>query len=223
MTFAAGKNNIVHEIAYDVLLKAYGKMGIRPKIIYQPLEKSLQLSNAGATDGELCRIKNIPELYPNLINIPVVINYVEGISFTKNRSLEIRNWEDLRPYKLAIIKGAKFIETATADMDRVIVETFLDAFELLNQDSVEIVVAPKTTGVNILLVHGYSDIRPTGSVLQKLELYHFLHKKNKKYIPEITMILQSMQKTGEIDYIRFRYLQKLFERRRNSTLQTSAE
>lgn len=209
LTFSSGRENVVHQIASAVLLKAYKKIGIEPEFIYLSLQKSLDMSNAGKTDGEIARIKKITEQYPNLVRVPVVINFVEGIAYSKNSSLKITSWDDLRPYSIAIAKGAKFIETGTEGMNRVMVEGFVEAFELLEQDKVDIVVAPKTSGLYIVRKKRFHDISAVGSVLQKLDLYHFVHKKNADIVPKLTPVLESMKESGEISYIRSTYLNRL--------------
>ena len=209
LTFSGGKDNIVHQISAEVLQHAYRRIGLQPQFVYLQLQESLNQANAGMTDGEISKIKIIKIKYPNLVEIPVVINYVEGIAFSKDDSFNINKWSDLASYKIAIAKGAKFIETGTKGMDRVMAEGFEEAFELLQNDEVDIIVTPKTTGIFITYNNKYSAIRPVGTVLQRIDLYHFVHEKNEYIIPLLTPVLKQMSESGEIDYIRGSYLNKI--------------
>ena len=209
LTFSAGKDNVVHQVASAVLLKAYARIGITPQFVYMPLQKSLDMSNAGQTDGETARVKAITRLYPNLVEVPVAINFVEGIAFSKDSTVQIHKWGDLQSYKIAVVRGAKFIEISTDDMNRVLVEEFKDAFTLLDNNEVDLVVAPKITGIYITHKLQLKDIHPVGSVLQKLDLYHFLHKNNAHLVPQLTQVLESMQQSGEITFIRASYHNQL--------------
>lgn len=209
LTFSVNQDSVAHDIGTTILTKAYNRIGITPQFISMPLQQSLEMSNAGQIDGEIVRIKKITEMYPNLVEIPVIISFVEGIAFSKDYSMEINSWEDLKPYKIAIIEGVKFIEKGTEGMNRILVDGYKEAFTLLKSDEVDIVVSTKTSGVFIAHKLRYRDIKPIGSVLQKLDLYHFLHKKNAHIIPQLTPVLQTMKKSGEISYIRGQYLNNL--------------
>ena len=201
-TFSGGKNNLVHTIAAEVLVKAYKKANIEINPLFLTLQESLQRSNSGETDGELARINAIPRFSPNLNKVPVSITSVEAVAFSKNTSLFINDWSDLRGHKLTIVKGAKFIETETKDLKRNLVATFEDALHLLQSDKTEIIVIPKLASINLIYQNKYHDIKPISNSLKRLKLYHFVHKKNLHLIPVITPILQAMEKSGEIEFIR---------------------
>lgn len=209
LTFSGGEDNMVSQISAEVLRRAYARVGLEPQFKFMNLQESLNQANDGSTDGEISRIKKITVKYPNLVEVPVIINFVEGISFSKDELIRVNKWSDLAPYKIAIVKGAKFIETGTQGMDRIMTSGFKEAFELLNNNEVDIVVTPKTTGLYILYKYKYSNIRPVGSVLQRIDLYHFVNKKNIDLVPIITPVLKAMSLSGEIKYIRGAFLNKL--------------
>lgn len=208
-TFSGGENNTVMLIASKVLQKAYAQADIEMRPLFLSLEESLQRSNSGQTDGELARIEKISQLYPNLRQVPVEIVVVEAIAFSKNRSLNIKKWSDLDGHRVTIVKGAKFIERGTKDIPKEIALTFEEAFDALHKGKTEIVVVPKLAGLSLSYANQYKNIKPVSSALQRLPLYHFVHKKNIHLIPIITPILQKMKKSGEIDYIRQSYLRSI--------------
>ncbi len=209
LTFSGGKDNMVHLISAEVLQRAYTKVGLNPKFDYMALQESLIQANSGRTDGEISRIRKITTKYPNLVEVPVVINYVEAISFSKDPLVKIEKWSDLESYKIAIVKGAKFIEKGTLGMDRVMAPGFIDAFELLQNNEVDLVVTAKATGLFMIYKYKYHNIKPVGSVLQRLDLFHFVNKKNVNLLPLITPVLKEMSLSGEIRYIRGAYLNKI--------------
>jgi polar amino acid transport system substrate-binding protein len=208
-TFSGGEDNTVMLIASKVLLKAYSKAGIEIKPLFLTLEESLQRSNSGRTDGELARIEKITRLYPNLRQVPVEIVAVEAIAFSKNSSLHIKNWSDLRGHNITIVQGTKFIEQGTKGIAKQTALTFEEAFDALHKDKTEIVVVPKLAGLHLSYANAYQDIKPVSSALQRLPLYHFVHKKNIHLIPVITPVLDEMKKSGEIDYIHHSYLRSI--------------
>jgi len=208
-TFSGGKDNTVHIIASQILIKAYARAGIEVTPLFITLADSLKRSNSGETDGELSRISEITKIYPNLRKVPVSIIYVEAAAFSKNTSLNIKKWSDLKGHKITIIKGAKFIETGTKDIiKRELVDTIDDALKQLVNDETEIIVMPKLSGLSQIYKNKYKDIKEVGPALKKMKQYHFVHKKNIHLIPVITPILKKMEQSGEISYMRGSYLRK---------------
>ncbi|MCW9048137.1 MAG: transporter substrate-binding domain-containing protein [Gammaproteobacteria bacterium] len=193
---------MAHIIAAEILVKAYKKAGINITPLFLNLQESLQRSNAGETDGEIARISAITQFSPNLKKIPISIISVEAVAFSKNTSLFINNWDDLRKHKLTIVKGAKFIETGTKNFDRNFVATLEEALLLLQSDQTEIIVIPKLASINLIYQKKYHDIKAISNPLERLKLYHFVHKKNRHLIPIITPILKDMKASGEIEFIR---------------------
>jgi len=205
----ADEGNMVQLTNAEILKRAYTTLGIELKIVSYSLSKSLSLSNSGELDGEPGRIKKISKKFPNLVRVPVAINYVEAIAFSKKRSIMIKNWNALNSYKIGVIKGVKFIEGPTKEMNKVVYTNFKDAFKALDEGKVNMVIAPKATGQYVIDTQGYADIHKVSRALKRLYLYHFLHKKNSDLIPKLTPVLQEMKKSGELKYIRAAFLRKM--------------
>jgi len=204
-----GENNTVQEIAYRIIEKAYHRAHLNIQPLYLPLEKSLIFSNSDQSDGEMARIEKITHLYPNLKIVPVNIISAQAVAFSKNKSLKIKNWNDLKGHRVTVVKGAKFIEKATQDINTSITYTFEEAFEKLNNNETEIIVIPKLAGYKMQYVKKYSKIRAVSKSLKTIKLYHFVTKKNSYLIPILTPILQQMKDSGEMNYIRSSYLNSL--------------
>jgi len=207
--FSGAQNHTIMYIASTILHKAYAKAGIEIKSTFLPLEVSLQRSNSGKDDGEIARIENITLHYPNLRQVPVEVTAVEAVAFSKNSSLNIKKWSDLKNRKVTIIKGVKFIEKSTKSIPREFKATFSEAFEALENGDAEIVIAPKLTGINIIHKKNYEQIKAVSPTLERLPLYHFVHKKNLHLIPIITPVLKKMRESGEIGYLHQAYLRSL--------------
>jgi len=208
-TFSGNKDNVAQATAALILKKAYAKAKIPINIVSFPLEESLQKSNSGQSDGEISRIKTITQRYPNLRIVPVPLVHVEAAAFSKDTSIKITRWRDLKDYNFTIVKGAKFIEKATKGMDKEIALTFKEAFDRLKKQQTELVVIPKNAAISLSLQAQYKDIKKVSCVLEKLQLFHFVHKKNTHLIPLITPILKQMKSSGEIEYFRRSYLKRL--------------
>ncbi len=88
----------IAEIAFAVLEESYSRIGIIISSKTVPAERSLMFSNSGVTDGEVGRVKAIQNNYPNLIVVPVSINYIEGMIFTKELGFEVVGSDNLKSY-----------------------------------------------------------------------------------------------------------------------------
>ena len=207
--FSGGKNNPVQIIGSKILKVAYTRAHISMKPKFVQLQVALELSNSGITDGELVRIKKINNTYKNLLIVPVPLVTVEAMAFSKDSSIHINKWSDLKNYNFTIIRGAKFIEKSTQHMNKEFVNNFQEAFENLDTNETQIVVVPKLAGLKSIFLNNYYDIKPVSKPLQSLKLYHFVHKKNKHLIKIITPILQTMKETGEITYWQNAYLRSI--------------
>ena len=206
---SGGKDIAIHYIASNVLQKAYSRAGLKMKPIYIAPEESLIKANKGETDGDLARINTIRNLYPNLRQVPVSIVSIGATAFSKDLSLKINNWEDLRGHKFAIVKGVKFVEAATQTMQRDILHNYQEAFEHLQNDKTDILVLSTIAGLNFIFNHHYDTIKPISPTLQSLKLYHYVHKKNAHLIPVLTPVLQAMEKSGELQYLNNSYLRSI--------------
>ncbi|MDF1880199.1 transporter substrate-binding domain-containing protein [Sulfurimonas sp. MAG313] len=208
-SISLGKNSVAHEISKKILIKAYARIGIQPKFISTGFLKSLELANSGKTDGDVSRVKQVSKKYPNLIAVPVEINFIEAVAFSKKHTIKINNWKDLAPYKIVIVKGIKFIEYNTEGFDRVIVANYKEAFDLLHSMKADIIIVPKLVGILNQFKNTQEHIKAISPSLKKLSLYHFVHKKNAYLIPKLVPVLKAMQKSGELQYIRSAYLRQL--------------
>jgi len=208
-TFSGPAENVVQSVSGIILKKAYDRANISVNIIFQQAEASLQASNAGETDGEIARIKKIAKLYPNLRIVPVELTFVVAVAFSKDDTIKISKWSDLQDFDITIVKGTKFIEKGTKGFKKKLALGFKEAFDKLNENTTQIVVIPKKAAVKMMLRDKYCEIKSVSPVLQRLSLYHFVHKKNAHLIPIIQPILQKMKDSGEIKYINSSYLRTI--------------
>ncbi|MDF1879988.1 transporter substrate-binding domain-containing protein [Sulfurimonas sp. MAG313] len=209
LRFTLGKDSVIQKVSLEISTKAYARIGRHPHFITTSFSNALKLSNLGKVDGEVSRIKKISKKYPNLVAVPVAINAIEAVAFSKINDLKINNWKDLSPYKIAIVKGVKFIEHNTKNSNRVLVSSYKEAFDLINNEEVDIIVVPKLVGLYNIFKNKEQKIKVVSPSLAKLDLYHFVHKKNAYLIPQLTPILKQMENSGELRYMRDAYLRKI--------------
>ena len=205
LVIAVGENSVLHTISQKVLEIAYAKIGLKPQFVPMQINTAIVKLNAGEVDGDVSRVKPVSDRLPNIIQVPVEINHIEAVAFSKSSTINITNWKDLESYKFTIIKGAKFIDYATKEMNKTIVYDYKEAFENLNNDITEVVVIPKKTGQVMIQELGLTHINIVSPTLEHHALYHVLHKDNSKIAEKLTPVLKEMKKNGQIKRIHDAY------------------
>jgi len=186
------------DISETILKEAYGRLNIHISTEVLPSERALSNANSGLLDGDIHRIIGLENLYPNLIRVPVPINAIEGMVFSKTKGLKIDSWDHLKYFSIGLRIGAKFAEAGSQGMNVYPVTTNDQVFKMLDRGRTEVVVSTRIEGLLTSKKLGLANIYPIEPAIVNLKLYHYVHKKNKALIPELTRILKTMEKEGRI-------------------------
>jgi len=168
-------------------------------IIHLPAERALRSSNSGVIDGELIRIEGMEKIYKNLIPVPETIFIQEFVAFTKNPSLEIRGWDDLKPLTVAYIKGWKIFEINIPKQTKTIIAKDTgQLFALLEKNRVDAVLLSKLLGQDVIFRRKQGGIQMSPPLMQK-NMHLFLHRKHKNLIPGLDKALKEIKAEGIYD------------------------
>ena len=202
-------NSLISEISIAILKEAYKKLDIEVERKVLPEERALKMSNSGAVDGEDIRVAALQPILNNLIMIPIVISSVENCALSKDSDIKIDGWESLRTYSIATVRGIKIIEKNTEGFNRKLLTKIEQCFYMLEKDRVDIIIYDKLSSSELIKKKGYKGINILEPPLLKVDLYHYLHKKNIDLVDDITSVLESMKESGEFETIRKNYLLNL--------------
>lgn len=207
LVFSTGQGVVEQEVSIQVINEAYQRIAQKFVVLQYPNMRSLVEANSGHVDGELSRISHIDQQFENLLQVPIAINSIEGYALWAQNIRQIVNWESLRGYKLVCVRGVQFVEQNLSlhNIHCDPVTTFSQAVNLLQRGRYDVAVLPKNTGLNAVKNNQAKDVYIQGERLIKIDLYHYLHKKNKIILPKITAVLQEMQGNGRISEIRAEY------------------
>jgi ABC-type amino acid transport substrate-binding protein len=185
-----------------VLREAYRRLGIEISIQHFSGAEALRQSNSGQVDGEVCRIDGASKQYTNLVQVSVPINYIQGAVFSKDPDLNLVGWHSLRPYRVGRVKGILFSERGTRGMETVVAEDYDQLIDLLDENEVDVVVAPYLNGRVAILEHPDGEDLKLNGVLESYLLYHYLHQKHRELVPAIERVLKGMVKDGTVTDMR---------------------
>ncbi len=198
-TFPA--TNPITQICQAIMQTAYEKIGIEAIIQYSPPERAIQLANAGHTDGELFRSVMINGKFSNLVMVPIPITHTDVVVFTKKNKFSVQGWESLKPYRIGVERGFKLVEAKTEGMTTQSA-SLEQVFQMLDAGRVEVVVATKLGGADMIRALQLKGISMLSPPLEKDMVHHYLHKKHQELVQKLTETLEIMKKTGEIDMIK---------------------
>ena len=185
-----------------ILEEAYKRIGEEVTFHFLPGERALEMSNNGETDGEMFRVDNMQEKYLNLVKVPTSYIQVENVAFTKTVDIHVSGYDSLKPYRIGFRIGLKAAEAGTAGFAQVYrVKTMQQAFAMLNLGRVDVVIDGRMVGSSQVEKLGLEGVRILDDSVDRVPLYHYLHKKNQALVPKLDAAFQSMLKDGTIESI----------------------
>ncbi|KZY32441.1 MULTISPECIES: ABC transporter substrate-binding protein [unclassified Oleiphilus] len=210
IALTAPENAFVQDISVQVLKKAYNKIGYQVEIHRLPNVRSLLSANMGMFDGEVSRIGNLHSSYPNLNAVPTAINMINIIALGKHSSERVSKIKDLG-HDVVCVKGVKLVEKLVEDnkIQCTFVVNTNQALSMVALGRVKYTLLPETNALKALLTEPFENVKIVSPVLYSEKLYHYLHKNNLNIVEPLDKVLRKMQKNGDIDQIRTRFLENI--------------
>ena len=196
-------------VGVEIITEAYRRIGLEIKIVAMPASAALEHANRGLSDAELFRIDNINLKYKNLIKIPVVVNSLEGNAVVKDKNIKISQWQDLSNYRFGIRKGVRYMEMATKDMNKEVVQDNKQLLKMLLADRVDIIILSRLNAIIHLREPEYKDFIIIEPSLTTLNLFHYVNKKNKHLVEPLTKALMELEEEGFIKKVRADFIESL--------------
>ncbi len=202
LSLAKLKNLPDQFIGEYILKEAYKQLDIELEFQELPASRALKNSNLGLVDGEIQRIGLDISKTPNLIQIPVVLNYVDSCFFYRKK-MKYEGVEKLKDYSLVYARGIVGFEPWLAFFSRNrAVNTFSQAFKMIDMARADMTLSGCLMGAIHIKELGLANVFPLKPSYQRSDLFHYLHKKHKRIVPKITSVLEQMKKSGELGKLR---------------------
>jgi len=195
--------------ALEVVKAAYGRLGYEVEVHWFDGEEALEKSSSGEMDAELQRIDGLSEKYPDLVQIEIPINFLQGAVFTTGSTFEILSWHSLKSFRIGIVKGILFAEQGTEGMNVTRAESYQELFNYLKNGTVDVAVMPRINGLHALKKLDIKGIVEVDGTLETLFLYHYVHERHKDLVPKLEKIFKSMLVSGATREMRTSAYEKL--------------
>jgi polar amino acid transport system substrate-binding protein len=209
LIFSSVDNHRTITLGRSILEQAYQQLGIEISVIGMPADRALRSANQGITDGDVSRIAQLEEDYPNLIRIDVPIRIDSMHLFVRaGEEFSVKSWDSIpENYLLGYRRGHKTADHAIVQYDirSITNDSVIRLFRQLKRGFIDVVFAGPI-GLDILATEPeFKTIVPLNPPIHTNYLYHYLHKKHAALVPEITRILQEMEDQGTSQLIRDQY------------------
>jgi len=201
-----------------ILKEVYKRADIPLDFVTLPTQRALVQSSQGAIDGELVRIEKVGDLYPTLVRVPTSYGFFESRAFSRvqgiQKIVEEKGWNALQDYRVGIVRGMKFAEEIDIkNWKNVEVVTKTDQlFEMLELDRIDIAISTKISGLVIIAKHNLKSINLLEPAIRRHDLFHYLHEKNKEYIPRLDEVIRAMKASGELQELEEKFTAQQLEK-----------
>ncbi|HET9238818.1 MAG TPA: transporter substrate-binding domain-containing protein [Oligoflexus sp.] len=201
-----------HRLLMRIVSEAYDRLQIPIEFIEFPGKRSLYEANSGYVDADLSRIKDVEKEFPSLRRVPTSIFWFEATAFSKNKDLRINGWESLRDLRIGIMRGMVYAEKGVKGLPRVtIVDKPGHLFKMLESDRIDVAIFSDINGLALIKELKLSSIQALKPPLERIEAFHYVHKKHEALVPKLDAIFQEMKTSGQLDRMRQDFLRESIE------------
>lgn len=179
----------------NIFSELYSRLGYRIEITKLPNRRALyEASNRDWVDGELARVKDAEHLLSSHIRIPVPVAKIAASAFVRELSIKVKDWEELRPYKLGSLRGIIAIEKRLIGFNTQEASSPSQLLDMLDRKRIQIAVMPRPMGEFALKALPYN-VLILEPPIEEFNLYHYVNQKHRSLVPQLTAILSEL--TGE--------------------------
>lgn len=203
LTISTNNTPLDRKALEQIATESFHRIGVEPRIVSLPSERSLIAANLGEVDGEGLRISGLTAQYPNLVQVPERFVRISFVAFAKDATISLDNgWDSLKPYRVVFINGWKMFEANTGSA-RVVnkVDKPEQMFRMLEDGRVDLVLYTRADGVQLARSLGLSTIAPVSPSLKDVDMYLYLHKKHQALVPRINQALRDIKADGTYNRI----------------------
>ena len=194
---AHGAPGLFTEVNKAIIDLIYLDTGVEPVYIEEETSRGLISANEGRASAALYRVKSAAQQYPNLLPLDQP-HYVVQIHAFSKQGIAITEWRHLADYKIAYLSGFVAAERQTRGYQRLETKSLAQAFQLLQANRVDLLVASRDSGLEYMQKNSIRDIQMYEHPLAKVPLFHFIHKRHQSLLPALNLNLQQQLENGQI-------------------------
>jgi hypothetical protein len=193
-------------IAAMLITDIYKRAGLNARIQPLPGARANAMALIGDKDGEVARVQTYASKNNSLIKVEPAYYYLTTTAFAKgNKGITIRTKDDLKKYRVGIVRGIAHAEAATESVATLqILGDYDQMYRMLDADRIDVAVDTGVNGPHIVKRLGLTGIQAVGE-LARLDLFNILSPGKAALAPKIGATIKSLKESGELTKLAKRY------------------
>lgn len=193
-------NLVEQEIGQEIFQEIYSRMGIRVRMIPVPAIRAEKLTASAQMDGEVMRIYQYGNENPYLIRVPTSYYNVETMAFVREDSrININSPEDLKDYTIVRVRGIKHTRNVSKNAKEIYeISSSNELLKFVQLGRSQVALTSFIEGKVLLERNDSEGVIPMDSPLERLKLYHYLHKRHSELVPILDNFLKELKSNGEL-------------------------
>jgi polar amino acid transport system substrate-binding protein len=189
----------VQDVAAELLTEIYKRAGLKLKIEPLPPARLTLMVLNNQIDGEVARVGPYFEKKPSLFKVEPTYYSLETTAFAKSdRAIVINSKNDLKKYRVGIIRGVIHAEIATEGVPKLVVTNSVEQlFKMLDIDRIDVAVDVHINGLDVIRQMNLKGIQPVAD-LAKRDFFNVLTSSNADLAPRISNVIKTMIASGEL-------------------------
>lgn len=176
--------------------EAFGRLGLKLRLVKLPAERGLMNANAGIEDGDLARIAGLESQYPNLVRVPEKLVDLDFMAFGSVHAIP-SSWAAMRGHNAGFLKGWKIYEQNLAGSERAITADDPEQLlRLLSLGRVEVMLYERWMGLALIERRGQKGLGVIEPPLASREMFIYLHKRHAGLLPGLSGALRALKSEG---------------------------
>lgn len=199
LQLAAAEGSATGQVAATVLAHILRDSGITFQATTLPAGRATLQLTTGQIDGELARIHDYGNSYPEMVRVEPPYQQIRTVVFARTDfALPAAGNIPLQAYTVGIVRGVQHAENAAAaatDITRVTRSTQLIA--MLAAQRFDLAVDAALNGAYAIRALQITNVREVAT-LQRQDLYLYLHRRHAKLVPAIAKSILAARQNGNL-------------------------
>lgn len=182
-----GETQLQHKLQ-NQLTAVYARLGFAPEFIALPSERRLRLLTNGEIDADLFRICQLDDTDSGVLVVPVELDSLRLNAYSLSTE-KLHNWQQRADLLISHIRGFKMAEQQSFSGVRVLVNSDQQAFGLMLQGRVDIVLEDSYTAERYLTTeHSMQHI--VWQSVADFAVCHVIHQSLQPYLEALVLQLK---------------------------------
>lgn len=199
LRLAANEKLAEQAVAQTVLAEVYHQAGLDLIVTPLPPARANAENLDGTQDGEVARIESYGAKYPSLVRVrPAYYSLTTAVFAREDFSQNIKEKQDLRGYRLGVLRGVQHSLDATEGLPLVqVTQTAEQLYRLLASGRIDLAIDTGINGTYYIKKQNLIGLKEVGT-LARLELFHYLNPRHRGLAAKIGTVIQKLIEKREL-------------------------